>query len=181
MKVIALNGSARKDGNTAILLNLVLDELKAEGIGTELVQMAGRAPQGCLACYKCFKNKDRRCAVTKTSSSPPCLTVSTACARAMPGTTAASPAPASVAATAYASLLLRSVIVVPVLSSWLPHTNSGAQRGRRSIVRRECTSWSPAGEMRGRPRTRRGPSWGPRPGMAALSCSWRPAPPSDGW
>lgn len=65
MKVIALNGSARKDGNTAILLNLVLDELKAEGIGTELVQMAGRAPQGCLACYKCFKNKDRRCSVDK--------------------------------------------------------------------------------------------------------------------
>lgn len=65
MKVVALNGSARKDGNTAILLNLVLDELKAEGIGTELVQMAGRPPQGCLACYKCFKNKDRRCSVDK--------------------------------------------------------------------------------------------------------------------
>ncbi|HOI74503.1 MAG TPA: flavodoxin family protein [Syntrophales bacterium] len=65
MKVVALNGSARKDGNTAILLNLVLDELKAEGIGTELIQMAGRAPQGCLACYKCFKNKDRRCSVDK--------------------------------------------------------------------------------------------------------------------
>ena len=27
--------------------------------------MAGRAPQGCLACYKCFKNKDRRCSVDK--------------------------------------------------------------------------------------------------------------------
>ncbi|MGV8080788.1 MAG: flavodoxin family protein [Syntrophales bacterium] len=65
MKVVALNGSARKDGNTAILLNLVLDELKAEGIETELIQMAGRAPQGCLACYKCFKNKDRRCSVDK--------------------------------------------------------------------------------------------------------------------
>jgi len=65
MKVVALNGSARKDGNTAILLNLVLDELKAEGIETELIQMAGRAPQGCLACYKCFKNKDKRCSVDK--------------------------------------------------------------------------------------------------------------------
>jgi len=40
MKVVALNGSARKDGNTAILLNLVLDELKKEGIQTELVQLA---------------------------------------------------------------------------------------------------------------------------------------------
>jgi multimeric flavodoxin WrbA len=65
MKVVALNGSSRKDGNTAILLNLVLDELKAEGIETELIQMAGRAPQGCLACYKCFKNQDRRCSVDK--------------------------------------------------------------------------------------------------------------------
>ena len=35
MKVIAFNGSARKEGNTAVLLNLVLDELKAEGIETE--------------------------------------------------------------------------------------------------------------------------------------------------
>ena len=31
MKVVAFNGSSRKDGNTAILLNLVLDELKSEG------------------------------------------------------------------------------------------------------------------------------------------------------
>ncbi len=40
MKVIAFNGSARKDGNTAILLTLVLDELKAQGIETELYQLA---------------------------------------------------------------------------------------------------------------------------------------------
>jgi multimeric flavodoxin WrbA len=43
MKVVAINGSARKDGNTAILLNLVLDELKAAGIGTELLQTLGQA------------------------------------------------------------------------------------------------------------------------------------------
>jgi multimeric flavodoxin WrbA len=65
MKVFALNGSARKDGNTAILLNLVLDELKKEHIETELIQMAGHPIAGCRACYKCFKNKDRRCAVKK--------------------------------------------------------------------------------------------------------------------
>lgn len=65
MKVIAFNGSARKDGNTAILLNLVLDELKNEGIETELYQLAGKPIQGCIACYKCFSNKDRRCAVDK--------------------------------------------------------------------------------------------------------------------
>lgn len=63
MKVVALNSSARKDGNTAILLNFVLDELKKEGIQTELIQLAGKSISGCRACYKCVENKDRRCAV----------------------------------------------------------------------------------------------------------------------
>lgn len=65
MKVVAFNGSARKDGNTALLLNTVLEEFKKEGIGTELVQLAGRPLQGCIACYKCFENKNRKCAVEK--------------------------------------------------------------------------------------------------------------------
>jgi multimeric flavodoxin WrbA len=65
MKVVALNGSARKDGNTAMLINTVFEELKKEGIETEMIQMAGKKIQGCLACYKCFKNKDRRCSVDK--------------------------------------------------------------------------------------------------------------------
>ena len=65
MKVVALNGSARKDGNTAILINLVFDELKKEGIETELIQLAGHPIAGCIACYKCFKNKNRRCSVDK--------------------------------------------------------------------------------------------------------------------
>jgi len=63
MRVIAFNGSARKDGNTAILLNVVLGELKKEGIETELYQLAGRKIRGCLACYKCAQNKDMRCSV----------------------------------------------------------------------------------------------------------------------
>ena len=65
MKVVAFNGSARKDGNTALLLRTVMAELEREGIETELVQLAGKPLSGCIACYKCFKNKDRRCAVTK--------------------------------------------------------------------------------------------------------------------
>jgi len=65
MKVVAINGSARKDGNTAILINVVLEELKKEGIKTELLQMAGQNLQGCLACYKCFKEKDGRCVNNK--------------------------------------------------------------------------------------------------------------------
>jgi multimeric flavodoxin WrbA len=42
MKVVAFNGSARKDGNTAILLNLVLDELRAGQVETEMIQLAGK-------------------------------------------------------------------------------------------------------------------------------------------
>ena len=63
MKVVAFNGSARKDGNTAILLRYVLAELESEGIDTELVQLAGKEIRGCTVCMKCFKNKDGRCAV----------------------------------------------------------------------------------------------------------------------
>ena len=63
MKVVAFNGSARKDGNTAILVNTVFKELKKAKIETELVQLAGRKISGCIACGKCFENKDKRCVV----------------------------------------------------------------------------------------------------------------------
>jgi multimeric flavodoxin WrbA len=63
MKVIAFNGSARKQGNTAMLIDIVLAELEAEGIKTEVYDLAGKQIKGCIACYKCFKNKDRHCAV----------------------------------------------------------------------------------------------------------------------
>ena len=63
MKVVAFNGSARKDGNTTMLVNYVFAELEKEGIETELVQLAGKHPHGCIACYQCFKKKNRRCAV----------------------------------------------------------------------------------------------------------------------
>ena len=41
MKVVAFNGSARKDGNTVILIRRVLAVLESEGIETELIQLAG--------------------------------------------------------------------------------------------------------------------------------------------
>ena len=63
MKVVAFNGSARKDGNTAILINYALKELQQEGIDTELIQFAGRSITGCTACYKCFQNKDEKCII----------------------------------------------------------------------------------------------------------------------
>ncbi|HOS91782.1 MAG TPA: flavodoxin family protein [Armatimonadota bacterium] len=63
MRVVAFNGSPRKDGNTARLVRRVFAELEAEGIETELVQLGGEHIHGCVACYNCFTNKDRRCAI----------------------------------------------------------------------------------------------------------------------
>ena len=65
MKVAAFCGSARKNGNTAILVKHVFKELENEGIKTELFQLAGKKIRGCIACYKCWEKKNQRCAVEK--------------------------------------------------------------------------------------------------------------------
>ncbi len=61
MKVVAFNGSPRKEGNTFHALQTVFRELHNEGIDTELIQLGGSDIKGCRACYKCFEKKDRRC------------------------------------------------------------------------------------------------------------------------
>ncbi len=63
MKVVAFNGSARKDGNAAILVRRALEELESEGIETEMVQLSGERIRGCTACSGCIEKKDRRCTV----------------------------------------------------------------------------------------------------------------------
>lgn len=63
MKVIAVNGSARRDGNTALLIRAVFSELEAAGIETELVQLAGKPLRGCTACMQCWERRDRRCVI----------------------------------------------------------------------------------------------------------------------
>jgi multimeric flavodoxin WrbA len=63
MKVVAFNGSPRKDGNTTTLIKRVFSELEKEGIETELVLLADKVIHGCIACDKCHENRDRRCAV----------------------------------------------------------------------------------------------------------------------
>jgi len=61
MKVVAIAGSPRKGGNTARMLRRVLASLEAEGVETELIELAGKKAQGCTACLKCRELKDRRC------------------------------------------------------------------------------------------------------------------------
>ena len=61
MKVVAYNGSPRKNGNTSLLIKHVFAALEAEGVETELVQLGGQNLHGCRACYACFKRQDGRC------------------------------------------------------------------------------------------------------------------------
>jgi len=63
MKVLGINGSARKDGNTAIMIRKVFEVLQEEGIETEMVQLSGELIQGCRDCGLCRTRKDGRCAL----------------------------------------------------------------------------------------------------------------------
>ena len=68
MKVLAINGSGRKDGNTFLLLKTVLDELKNEGIETDIIQLAeGKPIQGCISCFKCMERKNMKCTIETDS------------------------------------------------------------------------------------------------------------------
>lgn len=63
MYAIAINGSPRKGGNTEALLRETLKPLENAGWETEYVQVGGRKIRGCMACGKCWENKDARCVV----------------------------------------------------------------------------------------------------------------------
>ena len=53
MKVLGINSSARKDGNTAILMEKVFEALNKEGIETEMIQLSGKIIEPCKACFAC--------------------------------------------------------------------------------------------------------------------------------
>ena len=63
MKAIAINGSPRPGGNTEIMLKKVLEPLDAAGWSIEYIRIGGRPLRGCIACFKCFEQKDMRCSV----------------------------------------------------------------------------------------------------------------------
>ena len=73
MKVVAFNGSSRKEGNTAILLRRVLTELEKAGIEAELVQLADKRLAGCTACLKCAETMDNRCSGLKDDGLNECI------------------------------------------------------------------------------------------------------------
>jgi multimeric flavodoxin WrbA len=61
MKVLGINGSPRKGGNTELLLKEVFKPLEEKGIKTEIFQIGGKKVNGCIACMKCRKAGDGRC------------------------------------------------------------------------------------------------------------------------
>lgn len=61
MKVVAINGSARKNGNTSILIDKVFEPLRQKGIECTQIQLAGHTIRGCRACYKCSNKKNKHC------------------------------------------------------------------------------------------------------------------------
>jgi len=64
LSVVAINSSPRANGNTTILLNTVLDELRNEGISTELIQISTDDLKGCKACGACAKNQNSKCIIS---------------------------------------------------------------------------------------------------------------------
>ena len=65
MRVVAINGSPRKQGNTDLLLRTVLEPFTKAGADIEFVELAGHAIRGCTACYICFHKQNGKCILAK--------------------------------------------------------------------------------------------------------------------
>ncbi|MDR2526666.1 MAG: flavodoxin family protein [Rickettsiales bacterium] len=61
MKVVAVNGSPRKDGNTSIMLRKILNIIEKNNIETKFLQVGGTNIHGCRACRKCGEIKNKKC------------------------------------------------------------------------------------------------------------------------
>lgn len=63
MKVIAFNGSPKKDGNTYEAIKAVAKELEKENIEVEVIHVGNKVIRGCLACGGCSRNMNERCVI----------------------------------------------------------------------------------------------------------------------
>ena len=51
--IIAINGSPRKNGNTAALLNKALEGASSQGATTEMINLYDLNFKGCMSCFAC--------------------------------------------------------------------------------------------------------------------------------
>lgn len=63
MKVVAFNGSPKKEGNTYQAIKMVAEELEKEGIEVEIVHVGNKIIRGCIACNGCVKNQNEKCVI----------------------------------------------------------------------------------------------------------------------
>lgn len=63
MKVIAINGSPKKEGNTYHAIKIVADKLMEENIDVEIVHIGNKIIRGCTACNQCAKNRNEKCII----------------------------------------------------------------------------------------------------------------------
>jgi multimeric flavodoxin WrbA len=61
MKVLGINCSPRRKGNTEMLIREVFKPLEKNGIKTEFFQLGGKKVNGCIACMKCREARDGKC------------------------------------------------------------------------------------------------------------------------
>lgn len=61
MKVLLINGSPRKAGNTHIALSEIAKTLTQEGVESEIVWIGNKPVRGCIACAACKRNNDGKC------------------------------------------------------------------------------------------------------------------------
>nr|WP_312578965.1 flavodoxin family protein [Sedimentibacter sp.] len=63
MKVVAFNGSPKKEGNTYQAIKILADELEKNDIEVEIIHVGNKTIKGCTACNSCFKNCNEKCII----------------------------------------------------------------------------------------------------------------------
>ena len=61
MKVVAINGSPKKQGNTFAAISAVGEQLIKENIEVEILHVGNQPVRGCIACQQCAKNRNEQC------------------------------------------------------------------------------------------------------------------------
>lgn len=61
MKVLAINGSPHKGGNTAKAMHVMAEVLREQGVEVEEVHIGSKVIRGCMGCNACYRNRDMKC------------------------------------------------------------------------------------------------------------------------